>query len=277
MNRTNNVVVLDLDGTIIPDESAFRAAASTVLDAHLTGQVPVDPGRDLVGELLIRARQRWRTSPLRMTPEALGVSSWEAMWSDLEHTNPGTAPVATGHAIAVWRDTLTALGADPGRARSAAQMLITQREALTRPYPGARETLEYLADRNRIWLVTHGSSGLQRRKLRLAGLEQYLDLVLISAEVGHLKDTVEFAAMIQKLVSQGDLTIRAVIGDSDSDLTLAERGDWPAIHICPRWPCENNDPSVQHRKSLTDAESDGLLEGGTRYHHFPGEPWITDP
>lgn len=247
LSRPNTVVVLDLDGTIIPDQDAFRPAAAAVLDAHLPGH---DPARDLVQELLTRARQAWQASPLREQPEALGVSSWEALWSDLDHEDRTRTPMATGHAINVWRDTLTALGGDPRQARSAAQMLITRREALTRPYPGAREALEQLASDNRLWLVTHGSSSLQRRKLQLAGLEEYFNLIFISAEVGLLKDTAEFAALIQQQAEQTGLTVRAVIGDGDSDLTLASRCGWPAIHICPKAPCRNGDPGVQHRNTL---------------------------
>jgi FMN phosphatase YigB (HAD superfamily) len=246
------VVILDLDGTLIPDRNSFREAAATVLNTHLAGQQPPDPHNDPVQQLLYRARSRWRESPLRDRADALGLSSWEALWTDLDQTNPATEPFPTGHAITVWRDTLTDLGANPEHARSAARMLITQREALTRPYPGARDALKQLAVRHRLWLATHGSSGLQRRKLRLAGLEQYFALTLISAEVGRLKSTPEFAALIHDETQQSGLSVRAVIGDGDSDLALAAHGGWPAIHICSHWPCDRGDSTVQHHKTIAD-------------------------
>ena len=249
--RPNTVVVLDLDGTLIPDEDAFAAAAAEVLTAHLIGQER-HPDRDPVRELRIQARQRWRASPLRETPAALGVSSWEALWSDLDHQDPSSSPMATGHSIAVWRDTLTALGGDPARARSAAQMLIRCREARARLYPGARDVLEQFTAGNRLWLVTHGSSSLQRRKLHLAGVGNYFDLVLISAEVGLLKDTSDFAELVQVEAARAGVSVRVVIGDSDSDLSLAANGGWPAIHICRHWPCGNQEPFVLHRRALAD-------------------------
>jgi FMN phosphatase YigB (HAD superfamily) len=244
------VILIDLDGTIIPDQEAFRDAAAAVLDTHLRS--PRVGDREPVEELLARARDHWKRSPLRGRPDALGVSSWEALWTDLDHRDPATPPTATGHAVAVWQDTLTALGADARQARTAAQSLISEREALAVPYPGAREVIQKFAISKQLWLVTHGSSALQRRKLHLADLERYFDLVLISAEVGRLKDTPEFAARIQQELRRSGRTIRAVIGDSIADLTLAARGGWPAIHICRRWPCAAGGPSVDHRKTLAD-------------------------
>jgi FMN phosphatase YigB (HAD superfamily) len=248
----DTVILIDLDGTIIPDQEAFREAATAVLNVHLASARPPVGGRAPVDELLARARDHWKRSPLRGRPEALGVSSWEAMWTDLDHRDPATAPMAIGHAVTVWQDTFNALGADARQARSAAQMLIANREVLTRPYPGAQATIRELGRDHRLWLVTHGSSALQRRKLCLANLEDYFDLVLISAEVGHLKDTPEFAAMIQQELQNSGLAIRVVIGDSSADLTLAARGEWPAIHICHRWPCGAGGPSVQHSKTLAE-------------------------
>jgi FMN phosphatase YigB (HAD superfamily) len=251
-HRPGTVVMIDLDETLIPDREAFRAAAAAVLDSHLKPRQRVTGERDVVDELLTRARTRWRASPLRKEPEALGVSSWEALWSDFDHKDAASSPMATGHAIAVWADTLAALGGDARLARSAAQMLITRREALVRPFSGVRAALGQWAVRHRLWLVTHGSSSLQRRKLHLADLSRYFDVVLISAEVGLLKGTIDFAELVQKEAARSGLSVQVVIGDSESDLTLAAHGGWPGIHICRQWPCRHHDPSVLHRRAFAD-------------------------
>jgi FMN phosphatase YigB (HAD superfamily) len=250
--QPHTVVILDLDGTVIPDQEAFRDAAEAVLAIHLPRRKPVEPAADQVGELLVRARRAWVASPLRETPAALGVSSWEAMWSDLDHQDPSSPPIATGHAVSVWHDTLTALGGDPRQARSAAGMLIARREALTRPFPGALETVKRLAAGNRVWLVTHGSSSLQRRKVHLASLDPYLERIFISAEVGHLKTSTEFGDLLRNQLQRSGLRVRAVIGDGGSDLALAAQRGWPAIHICSRWPCSSGDPSVRHRRTFAE-------------------------
>ena len=247
--KLDTVIVLDLDGTLIPDQEAFRTAATAVLQAHLPD---LDPTLDPVADLLDRARRSWRTSPLRGTAQTLGVSSWETLWSDPNHKDPTTAPTPSAHALTVWADTLTALGGDPRQSRSAAQMLISQREALSLPYPGARESVEKLASENRLWLVTHGSSSLQRRKLHLAGLEKYFEFVFISAEIGFLKDQDEFVDLIERSTQVSHLAIRTVIGDSDSDLRLAARLGRPAVHICSHRPCEDGGAGVEHEQSLAD-------------------------
>jgi hypothetical protein len=49
----DTVILIDLDGTIIPDQEAFRDAATTVLNVHLSGHRPGD--RDPVDDLLTQA------------------------------------------------------------------------------------------------------------------------------------------------------------------------------------------------------------------------------
>ena len=247
----STVVVVDLDGTVIPDLPAMRTAAAAVLDTLPLCAGSITAEHPLVDDLLRVARQRWRASPIRSQPEALGVSSWEALWSNLEHQDPTTSPQPTPHAVAVWHDILSTHHGDPGHARTAAHLLITHREALVHPYPGSRDALARLSGDHRLWLVTHGSSPLQRRKLHLAGLNQYFERIYISAEVGHLKDTPAFAALLHRHAHDTGQQISAVIGDSTSDLTLATHGGWPAIHICPA-PCTHQDPHVRHRRTLAD-------------------------
>ena len=108
-----------------------------------------------------------------------------------------------------------------------------------------------LGREHRLWLVTHGSSALQRRKLRLAELEEHFDLVLVSGEVGLLKDDVAFAGLIDRELQRSGLSLRAVVGDGAGDLRLAAHGGWPAVHICPQ-PCDTREPAVQHRRTLAD-------------------------
>ena len=230
---------------------AFRSAARSVLetlDLQADGITSAECGVD---ELLRRARRLWRASPLSREPAALGVSSWEALWSDLHQDSPTSPPHATDHAETIWRQVLTALGGDPAQARFAAQLLITRREALVCPYPGSREALQRLSAHHRLWVVTHGSSALQRRKLHLAGLKRYFEQIYISAEVGHVKEEPEFANLLQERAHASGRTIRAVIGDSVSDLTLATHGLWPAIHICPP-TCTLGEPTILHRRTLAD-------------------------
>jgi phosphoglycolate phosphatase-like HAD superfamily hydrolase len=113
-----------------------------------------------------------------------------------------------------------------------------------------RDALARLAVGNRLWLVTHGSSALQRRKIQLAGIGTFFERIFISAEVALLKDDPLLAEFLARIAEDSDLTIRAVIGDGTSDLQLAAHGQWPAIHTCPRSPCEHSEPFVLHRRTV---------------------------
>lgn len=85
------------------------------------------------------------------------------------------------------------------------------------------------------WRPTAGAA-LQRRKLRLAGLQQRFARVLVSSEIWYLKTQRDFAALIHSFSRNGTSSSRrrvtAVIGAGDADLVLAANGGWPAVHIC---------------------------------------------
>jgi FMN phosphatase YigB (HAD superfamily) len=243
VTRPPAVLLLDLDDTLIPDQTAFRPAAAAAL--KLAGARYDAAAVDLVLEV---ARETWRAGELRDRPEALGVSSWEALWTDLEHPDPGLRPPPTGHALRVWRAALGAIGADPDAAHAAAQRLITRREELTRPYPRIADALTHLARDHDLWLVTHGGSALQRRKLILAELDHYFTRIFVSSELGHLKSSPGFAHAVAETAAVHRTTVRAVVGDGQADLFLAAAGGWPAVHICTPGACAAPDTGrvVQH-------------------------------
>jgi putative hydrolase of the HAD superfamily len=68
-------------------------------------------------------------------------------------------------------------------------------------YPGAAELLAELRSRGvRLALVTNGTSDLQRRKLAVAGLDEYFDAVVASCDIGIGKpDPAIFAAALDAL------------------------------------------------------------------------------
>ena len=55
------------------------------------------------------------------------------------------------------------------------------------PYPEVRETLEALSGRVRLAIVTNGQSDEQRQKVELSGLGAYFEVVTVSEEVDSLK------------------------------------------------------------------------------------------
>lgn len=249
------VQLLDLDDTLIPDESATRQAVRDTLENL---DLPADvAGVDVV---LGHARRAWRAHPHRRSPGLAEVSSWEALWL----TPPGgtlPAPVTAslaGHDERVWAAVLAELGGDPGAAAKTALAYREQRRALLRPLPGVVDTLDTLAGPHRLWLVTNGATAHQRTKLDTCGLARYFERVFISAAVGAAKTQPGFAATVHAALDADGLQACLVIGDSiTNDVGLAHHGGWPAAHLCCTSPCADADrePAVPHASSLADAST----------------------
>ena len=81
--------------------------------------------------------------------------------------------------------------------------------------PHARETLEFLADRYPLYVVTNGFAAVQKSRLRLADLERYMTDVFISEEIGWQKPRKEFFDRCFERIG-GDLLPSQVllVGDS---------------------------------------------------------------
>jgi FMN phosphatase YigB (HAD superfamily) len=214
------VVLVDLDGTLIPDATAARAAISLVLQEF---SLPID-----VDGVLAATRMTWRANPHRGHWEVERVSSWEALWADF--TGLEVAEALSGHAEQAWRAACP--GADAG---ALAEAYVRHRVAKVVPFPGAVEALDRLATGHSLWLATDGCRPLQRNKLRLSGLADRFERIFVSGEVGRPKGSPEFATTLITALAGREVCLLA--GDSGTDLTLASAGGWPVVHICGDVPC----------------------------------------
>ncbi|EWM11767.1 HAD family hydrolase [Kutzneria sp. 744] len=221
------VVLVDLDDTLIPDVSAARAAIGLVL-REFSLSVDVD-------EVLAAVRTVWRANAFRGHREVERVSSWEALWADFaELPLPSDASSSlAGHAVRAWR--VACPGADAEALDSAYRR---HRAALVRVLPGVEAALDRLAAGHSLWLATDGCRSLQRFKLRLSGLGDRFERVLVSGEVGWPKGSPEFATAVRTALDGRAVCLLA--GDSGTDLTLALNGGWPAVHICGAVPCSTS-------------------------------------
>ncbi len=95
-------------------------------------------------------------------------------------------------------------------------------EEICFPYEGAREFVRALSLRGRAYLVTNGSSRIQRRHVAAAGLSPYFADMFISEELGCDKPSIEYARRAEERIV-GFRRERAVwIGDSPtSDMVCA--------------------------------------------------------
>jgi len=90
--------------------------------------------------------------------------------------------------------------------------------------PGAREVLEGLKDDYTMVLLTNGLSGVQRSRVRLAGVGEYFRELVISEEVGEAKPAPGIFARALKAAGNPALEEALMVGDSlESDILGGSR------------------------------------------------------
>ncbi|MFI7510526.1 HAD family hydrolase [Micromonospora aurantiaca] len=246
-----NVLVLDLDDTLVDDIHATRESVAQALALE---NLAADS--KVVDQALSHIRKMWSRHPHRHTGPLTSVSGWEALW--LPTTGSGL-PTAVAdsleiHAIQVWGTILESLRGDPGQAIAMARAFRACRRRAVRLLPGVESGLELLGRKHRLWVATNGLPAQQRMKIAVTGLEALLDRILISGEVGVTKAEPGFAATVGRSLRQDGQQVCLIVGDSASqDLRLAGNGGWPAAHICPEGECAVDTPrgvAVTHAPSL---------------------------
>lgn len=159
-------VLFDLDGTLVDGSDlplAVRGVA-TVIATRVPGLDPVD----LV---------------------AANTAEWQDLWPEVEDDwMLGTVPGEQLNDRA-WRGALGRCGVHDDALVALASATFRELERrVVRPYPDVRPALSALSAAGcRLGLVTNGASVLQRDKLRALGLDEELDPVVVSSEVGARK------------------------------------------------------------------------------------------
>ena len=80
--------------------------------------------------------------------------------------------------------------------------------------PGARETVQTLAQQYRLFLVTNSSTQVQRGRLKSANITRYFEKIFISQEVGFNKPDIEFFNHCFAQIPGFDKTKAIIVGDS---------------------------------------------------------------
>lgn len=217
------VVLVDLDDTLVPDVAARDTAMRSVLSLF-GARADLDAVWSVV-------REEWHASRLGPAPALAGVSSWEALWTDLPAAlrHDQGAVRGQGFQTRTWRRLLP--GVDPSQASAAFRRA---REGVTRPYAWVGPALAEWTTTHQLWCATNGSSWLQRRKLQLAGLEEAFSDVVVSGEVGAVKADPRFSTTVRARLGRAGAVPVAVVGDSPaSDGALAAALGVPHVRVVP--------------------------------------------
>lgn len=101
--------------------------------------------------------------------------------------------------------------------------------------PGAIELLKWLrAQSYTVGILSNGFKEVQYRKIRNAGLEPYIDIVVLSDDIGINKPDPRIYKYAMERAQQPDPTAHLMIGDNpDTDIAGALTAGWSAIWYLP--------------------------------------------
>lgn len=101
--------------------------------------------------------------------------------------------------------------------------------------PGAIELLEWLRSQSyTIGILSNGFKEVQHRKIRNAGLEPYIDIVVLSDDIGINKPDPRIYRYAMERAGQPDPSAHLMIGDNpDTDIAGALAAGWNAIWYLP--------------------------------------------
>lgn len=179
-------LLLDLDDTLIPDESASEAA-------FLAACAPVADAYDLDPAAVARsagacARQLWRASDHAAYCQSIGISSWEGLWAEFTGDAPELQRLhawAPAYRRQAWTRALAQHGVDdPAFAEHLANRFRRERRQRNVMFPDAAQLLPDLARRLPLALVTNGAPDLQHFKIDASGVRPFFQSIVVSGELG---------------------------------------------------------------------------------------------
>ena len=181
-----HALLLDLDDTLIPDESAsgaaFLAACAPVAD-----RFGLNPAGVAISAGTC-ARQLWRASDHIDYCQSIGISSWEGLWANFTGDAPELQRLhawAPTYRREAWSRALAQHGVDdPAFAEHLANRFRHERRQRNAMFPDAAQLLPELSRRLPLALVTNGAPDLQHFKIDASGLRPYFQSIVVSGEVG---------------------------------------------------------------------------------------------
>lgn len=178
-------MLFDLDDTLLVDEPHVGTCLRSVT-AEVDEAVGADAGT-VAASVRAAAREVWRASPLAGEARRLGFSSWEGLAANFVGGHPVVEPFRKW--VPTFRRDSWATGLEPfnatDRGPELSERYRRERRSAYRLFPEALEVLsQFRAAGWLLGIVTNGPPDLQREKVQATGLNEYVDMVAVSGEVG---------------------------------------------------------------------------------------------
>lgn len=231
------VLLFDLDDTLVVEEPAATASFAAAAQAA-SARYRVD-AESLALTARERARELWYATPAHPYCMRVGISSWEGLWCRFEGEEPEVQWLrkwSPRYRREVWNLALADQGVhDQLLAEELGEKYDIECHARHDRFADVLDCLDELGNSNELALITNGASCLQREKIATAGLDEYFDVVVVSAEFGVAKpDPSIFKHALSLLGSDPERPDRqhaVMIGDSltrdiDGATAAGLRGVW---------------------------------------------------
>ena len=231
-------VLLDLDGTLVDTSVAEAAARGAVVGRIATLREGLD-AQEIDGVY-----------------QSIAVTTWTRVFSGSPPKSWDGRPVVENIIGSVMDRFGVRRDDDPAELTDLFMGVLRQHYRL---YPDAGEALKWLRGRYPLAVVSNGPSDEQRHKLRALGIEETMDAVLISEEVGAGKPEPRiFEVALEELsVSAGEAVH---VGDSvKSDVGGAKAAGLAAVWVNRYGVCREPQGPVPDAMILSLAELAGLL------------------
>ncbi len=203
VNRLKDIFLLDMDDTLLDFQRAEKVnLAKSLKEVGVDMTEEIFKRFHLINDGLWKALERGE-----IEREALKVKRFERLFEEFRLD---------------------------GDARDAARRYFENFPAISFPFAGAKEFLQTLAEKGRVYIVTNGGAAIQRRHIADSGFSPFLSGVFISEETGYNKPSKQFAEYAEAHIPQYERARAVWVGDSlTSDARCAESLGIDFILFCP--------------------------------------------
>ncbi len=183
------VIIFDLDDTLILEEplakKAFLTTCALAEDKYGISRY------SLYETARAKSKELWYSYDTKDYVQKIAISSWEALWGDFSGDDENLGKIRgfiDDYRLNTWRNALLEHKIDDLEfSKVLADKFVAARSALSEFFPESLSVLKRLARNYRLGLITNGAPGIQRAKIRMAGIKKYFDHIIISGEIGMSK------------------------------------------------------------------------------------------
>ncbi len=220
-----SAILFDLDGTLVDYAGAQKSAAEYIVEI-----LNLEKSSDTLNHIL-----RFLEDKVIQDLEACKPSAIE----------PGSNEMRQAFSKA-------GLGVDPVEF---IELYFEGLEKHGEPLPGISDLLGNLKDRFSVGIVSNGPGSVQRKRLEISGLMEFIDIIVLSCEVGSAKPDPEIIRYAMKLADSKTYDTLLVGDSAGSDMGAANAAGVDFVFVRPDGDFSAPGPRVLELRRAADLAS----------------------